>query len=471
MAKKLVQKGCETYLASVRDIRTMRKFLNIFPEKLPGLPLNRKVKFGIELLLGTALDLRVPSYALWFDECSDSIHESDEPSLSTVSGSLYQDFIDDILVYSNTEDEYDEHLRLKNVSEIYSFLGLAGYYRRFIEGFSLIVAHLSNLLRKNVPFVWTDAQQSSFEKLKSVLTQAHILIQPEFGKEFVVYSDVSYIWWYYLYGEKCIIYTNYKILKYILTQKELNLRQCRWIELLKYYECTIEYHPSKPNVVADTLSHRAITDLRVIFDCLSLFDDGDLLAELQHVKVEQQLPLGLLQPVKVIVDRLTKSAHFILVQTSYSLQKLAKLYIFEIVTFDRQKSYAKLKMRDIDYSVGDFVFLKLKLPPELDRIHNVFHVSMLRQYQSDLSRVIFVEEIEVRPDLTFKEDSVQILDRDIKVLRKKSNPLMLPKKFETFWLSSEVWRLTLSKDLGPNLYLSVHVTLGLRRVSVMEAPL
>ncbi|XP_016715374.1 uncharacterized mitochondrial protein AtMg00860-like [Gossypium hirsutum] len=103
----------------------------------------------------------------------------------------------------------------KNVSQIYSFLGLTGYYQRFVEGFSLIAASLTKLLRKNVPFVWTDAHQSSFKKLKSVLTQALVLIQPE--------SDLEAL----LYVERCIIYTDQKSLMYLLAQKELNLRQHR----------------------------------------------------------------------------------------------------------------------------------------------------------------------------------------------------------------------------------------------------
>ncbi|KAG8478693.1 hypothetical protein CXB51_028558 [Gossypium anomalum] len=203
-------------------------------------------------------------------------------------------FIDDMLVYSNSEDEHDEHLRVgirvdpcnieamldwkwsKNVSEIYSFLGLASYYRHFVEGFSLIAAPLTKLLCKGVPFVWADAQQESFEKLKIVLNKAHVLIQPESGKEFTIYSDA-----HYLYGEKCIIYTDHKSIKYLLTQKELNLRQCRWIKLLKDYDCTIEYHHSKASVVADALSRRVMTNLRAMFARLSLFDNGSLLAELQ----------------------------------------------------------------------------------------------------------------------------------------------------------------------------------------------
>jgi len=285
-------------------------------------------------------------------------------------------FIDDILVYSETEAKHDEHLYTvlqvlrekelyakfskcefwlrevtflghvvsaegirvdprkieailewkppRSVLEIRSFLGLAGYYRRFVEGFSVMAAPLTKLIRKGVPFVWTEKQQEAFERLKKVLTEAPVLIQPESGKDFTVYSDASHvglgcvlmqegkvvayasrqlkphegnypthdlelaavifalkIWRHYLYGERCIIYTDHKSLKYLLTQKELNLRQRRWIELLKDYDCSIEYHPGKANVVADALSRRAVSDLRAMFAHLSLFDDGSLLAELQ----------------------------------------------------------------------------------------------------------------------------------------------------------------------------------------------
>ncbi|KAK5771330.1 hypothetical protein PVK06_047528 [Gossypium arboreum] len=127
---------------------------------------------------------------------------------------------------------------------------------------------------------------------------------------------------------------------------------------------------------------------------------------------------------------------------------------------DRQKSYTDLKRKEIEFAVGDMVFLKvsprkkilrfgkkgklsprfigpyrvlkrvgpvayqLELPPELDRIHDVFHVSMLRRYRSNPSHVLLVEEIEVRTDLTFEEEPIQILDREVKVLRRKSVPLV-----------------------------------------------
>ncbi|XP_052486333.1 uncharacterized protein LOC128041064 [Gossypium raimondii] len=286
--------------------------------------------------------------------------------------------------------------------------------------------------------------------------EAPVLIQPKSGKEFTVYSDTSHV------GLGCVLMQEIKVVAHASPQ--LKTHERRWIELLKGYDCTIEYHPGKANVVANALSRRAMTDLRVIFARLSLFDDGSLLAELQvekgntedfglnskgvphfhgricvrkdtklkqsilrevqvapmlcilvEVKAEHQLPSGLLQPIKislwkwervtmdfisglpltptkkdflwVIMDRLTKSAHFIPVRTDYSLQKLAKLYMSEIVRLHG-----------------------LELPPELDRIHDVFHVSILRRYRSDLMHIVPVEEIEVKLDLTFEEEPVQILE-------------------------------------------------------------
>jgi hypothetical protein len=267
-------------------------------------------------------------------------------------------FIDDILVFSRSEEEHEGHLRLvlqklrehqlyakfikcafwlkevsflghiitdggiavdpsnvrdvlnwsppKNVPEIRSFLGLAGYYRRFIEGFSKIVKPLTTLLEKGKEFKWDEKCQASFEELKKRLTTAPVLIMPDIHKGFDVYCDASRqglgcvlmqegkvvayasrqlrkheqnypthdlelaavvhalkIWRHYMIGNKCEIFTDHKSLKYIFTQKDLNLRQRRWLELIKGYDLDIQYHPGKANVVADALSRKGQTNMLI----------------------------------------------------------------------------------------------------------------------------------------------------------------------------------------------------------------
>jgi hypothetical protein len=188
----------------------------------------------------------------------------------------------------------------KDVRGIKSFIGMAGYYRRFIEGFSKIARPMTALLAKKVEFKWTQKCQEAFEELKDRLTTAPVLVLPDVHKPFSIYCDASYTelgcvlmqegrvvayssrqlknhernypthdlelaavvhalktWRHYLYGQKCDIYTDHKSLKYIFTQSELNMRQRRWLELIKDYELEIHYHPGKANVVADALSRKS----------------------------------------------------------------------------------------------------------------------------------------------------------------------------------------------------------------------
>ncbi|GKC08839.1 putative reverse transcriptase domain-containing protein [Tanacetum coccineum] len=120
-------------------------------------------------------------------------------------------------------------------TEVRQFLGLAGYYQRFIKGFSLISKSLTKLTQKDKKYeLWNrvDAKREGA----------------------VVFA--LRLWRHYLYGTKCVVFTDHKSLQYILNQKELNLRQRRWIELLSDYDCEIRYHPGKVNVVADALSRK-----------------------------------------------------------------------------------------------------------------------------------------------------------------------------------------------------------------------
>jgi hypothetical protein len=186
-----------------------------------------------------------------------------------------------------------------DVSKLRSFHGLAGHYRIFIEGFSKIVKPLTSMLEKGKEFKWDEACQKCFEEIKERLTTAPVLIMPDMHKGFDVYCDASHlglgcvlmqegkviayasrqlwkheknypthdlelvavvhalkIWRHYMIGNKCKIFTNHKSLKYIFMQKELNLRQRRWLELIKDYDLEIQYHPGKANVVVDALSRK-----------------------------------------------------------------------------------------------------------------------------------------------------------------------------------------------------------------------
>ena len=97
------------------------------------------------------------------------------------------------------------------------------------------------------------------------------------------------IWRHYLYGEKCRIFTDHKSLKYFLTQKDLNLRQRRWLELFKDYDCIIDYHPGKANVVTDALSTKMISALTLKEYDWRLDSDGALLAHLRVIPDLKQM--------------------------------------------------------------------------------------------------------------------------------------------------------------------------------------
>ncbi|XP_012472475.1 uncharacterized protein LOC105789652 [Gossypium raimondii] len=390
MAEKLVRKACDAYLAYVHDtcseslvieeIRIVKDFPDVFPEELLGLPPNREVELGIELLSGIAL-MSIAPYRMTLKELKElldkgfirasvspiedlfdqfrgvfvfskivlhsgyhqlRVKEADvyKASFNTRYGHykflvmpfrlanarvafmdhmnrVFQPYldqfviviIDNILVYSKSKEEHDGHLRiwvdpkkieailewkqLRNVTELRSFLGLARYFQRFVEGFSLIATPLTKLLHKNATLVWA-SDDASHTGLGCVLMQYGKVVvyvsrqlkqnegnYPTHDLELTAVVFALKIWRHYLYCERCIIYADHQSLKYLLTQKELNLGQYHWIELLKDYHYLIEYHPGKANVIADALCRRSMIDLRVMFARLSLFDDGGILAELQ----------------------------------------------------------------------------------------------------------------------------------------------------------------------------------------------
>ncbi|GJW88736.1 putative reverse transcriptase domain-containing protein [Tanacetum coccineum] len=151
---------------------------------------------------------------------------------------------------TNTPAEHKEHLKgileLLKKEELYAKISkcLAGYYRSFIEGFLKIAKSMTKHTQKGVKFDWGDKAEAAIQLIKQKLCSAPILALPEGSKDFVVYCDASH---------KGL---DHKSLQHILDQKELNMRQRRWLELLSDYDCEIRYHPGKANIVADALSRK-----------------------------------------------------------------------------------------------------------------------------------------------------------------------------------------------------------------------
>ncbi|GJX48088.1 putative reverse transcriptase domain-containing protein [Tanacetum coccineum] len=500
----------------------LQDFPEVFPEDLPGIPPTRQVEFQIDLIPGAAPVARAPyrlapSEMIELFEClledrpETGYHQlrvRKEDILKTAFRTRYGHYEFQVMPFglTNTPSVFMDLMNRirrvqflghvidsegihvdpakiesikdwaspKTATEIRQFLGLAGYYRRFIEGFSKIDKLMTKLTQKKVKFDWSDKAETTFQLIKQKLCSVPILALLEGSEVFIVYCNASIkgldavlmqrekviayasrqvkiheknytthdlelgavvfslkIWRYYLYGTKCIVFTDHKSLQHILDQKELNIRQRRWLELLCDYDCEIRYHRGKANVVVDALSRKerkkplralvmtigldlpkgileAQTEARkpenfksedvggmlienlkdpeksrkekleprvdgtLCFNnrsWLSCF--GDLRALIMHeshksnysvhpVKAEHQKPSGLLvQPeipqwkwdnitmdfitklprtqsgndtIWVIIDRLTKSTHFLPMRETDLMDKLARLYLKEVVT-------------------------------------------------------------------------------------------------------------------------------------------
>ncbi|GJV53944.1 putative reverse transcriptase domain-containing protein [Tanacetum coccineum] len=325
--QKYMEKGCQVFMVHVtkketkvkskekrlEDMPIVRKFLEIFPEDLPRLPPARQVEFQIDLVPSAAPVARAPyklapsemqELSAQLQELSDKefIRLSSSPWGTSVlfvkkkDGSFWMciDYrklnkltvknryplprIDDLFNQLTRYGHYEFQVMpfgLTNAPAV-KFLGLVGYYRRFIEGFSKIAKPMTKLTQKSVEFDWGQKEEAAFQRLKRKLCSALILAFPDDCENFVVYCDASHkgLGAVLMQKERVIAYASRQLKIHeknytthdleLGVMKELNMRQRRWLELLSDYDCEIRYHPGKANMVADALSRKErIKPLRV----------------------------------------------------------------------------------------------------------------------------------------------------------------------------------------------------------------
>ncbi|GJV95972.1 putative reverse transcriptase domain-containing protein [Tanacetum coccineum] len=210
---------------------------------------------------------------------------------------------------------------------------------------------MTKLTQKSVKFDWGEKTEAAFQLLKHKLCSALILDLLEGSKNIVVYCDASHkglgavlmqkekVIAYTSCQLKCVMFTDHKSLQHILDQKELNMRQRRWLELLSDYDCEIRYHPGKASVILSAQSEARKEENFINEDLHDMINK--LKPQIPQWKWENitmdfvtklpKTPTGQ-DTIWVIVDRLTKSAHFLPMREDDTLEKLTRQYLKEVLS-------------------------------------------------------------------------------------------------------------------------------------------
>ncbi|WVZ81101.1 hypothetical protein U9M48_028517 [Paspalum notatum var. saurae] len=343
-------------------------------------------------------------------------------------------FIDDILIYSKTEEEHEEHLRLVlqklrehklyakfskcdfwieevkflghvisnggiavdqskvsevqnwkisgDVKDIRSFLGLAGYYRRFIEGFSKIAKPMTALLEKNIKFQWTLACQKAFKELKKRQLRDHEKNYPTHDLELATVVHAL--------------------------KTELNMRQRLWLELIKDYDLEIHYHPGKANVVADALSRKCTVSMEFEPTLEQEIRKGQLNDE--KIKEIRELIKICVANIKSIRDLILKEAH----ETAYSIHPGSEKMYQDL----KQKFWWYVMKREVaEYVVLCDICQRVKA--EHQKPAGLLQPLKITEWKWEEIEQLQVDDLNVQDDLTYTEHPVQILETAERTTRNK----------------------------------------------------
>ncbi|GJV08981.1 putative reverse transcriptase domain-containing protein, partial [Tanacetum coccineum] len=412
------------------EIVVVRDYPKIFLDDLSGLPPNREIEFHIELVR-RAIPVVIPRQIVIV-------------------------FIDDILVYSKTGEEHEflghvingdgihvDPSKIKAVknweaprtsSEVRSFLGLAGYYHRFIKNFSKIGNPLTVLTQKSKTFDWGEEQENTFQTLKGKLCDSPVLALPNRLKYFVVplKGDVRTLIMDEAHKSKYFVQPRANKMYYDLRdrywwpgmKKDIAVYVSRCLTCLKV---KAEHHRS-----SGLLQQPKIPEWK--WEWIEM----DFVTKLPRTSSGHDT-------IWVIMDQLTKSAHFLPMRGDYKMYRLVRLYLNEIVArhgvpisiiSDRDSRFTsrkkgKLAPRfvrpfEIVKKVG-LVAYRLRLPKELNGVHDTFHVSNLKKCLADPTLQVPLErESKLDPSLNFFLENLGKILRESSRSFKQSRQVELP---------------------------------------------
>nr|GEV69247.1 putative reverse transcriptase domain-containing protein [Tanacetum cinerariifolium] len=389
----------------LQDVLVICNFPKVFPDDLLGLPPPRKVEFKIKLIPDAAPGFIRPSSSPW--GASVLFVKKKDGSLCMCID--YQELnkltVKNWYLLPRIDDLFDQLQALPKGTKNFIV-----YFDASHKGFGAI------LMQREKVIAYTSHQVKKHEENYTT----HDL---ELGS--IVFA--LRLWRHYLYGTKCIVYTNHKSLQYILDQKELNMRQRRWIKILSDYDCEIRYHPCKGNVVADALSRKDRESFRVrslIMTIHTNLPEKILEAQTEAMKEEN-----------VKTENLRSwDRHLPLVEFSYNNSYQASIkaapcealygrkcdkVMLKVSPWKGVVRFGKRGKLSLRY-IGPFkiieridpVAYKLELPEKLRGIHNTFHVSNLKKCLADKNLVILLEDIQLDDKLHFIKEPMEIMDRE-----------------------------------------------------------